>query len=344
MRILMAMLLVMALATLAQADGAGTSAAAYLRTGQGARPMGLGGAYCALAEGSHGMYWNPGGLGVARQADALFMYHSSFADINNQFLAFAYPLGNDHGTIGAAATYVDYGDMDRYMLTGGTTYSAAGTFEANDLAVALGYGGELAENVGAGVSLKYLRGKLESENANAFAADFGVMYASPASPWRFGLALTNLGTRMKYISKKDKLPLDIRGGGAYTLGSMGFVPGTLMLACDVHKPVDNDCGVNVGLEYQPIEQLAFRVGYDSLQEAGNGLTLGAGFGIEQFAVDYAWVDGGALDDAHRVSLQLKFGGEKLLNTQLNPMANGYVALAAQNLVHSLTNDGGGGTR
>jgi hypothetical protein len=90
---------------------------------------------------------------------------------------------------------------------------------------------------------------------------------------------------------------------------MGFIPGALLLACDVHKPVDNDAGVNVGLEYAPVQQFALRVGYDSLQDAGNGLTAGAGFGVEQFRVDYAWVDGGHLDDAHRVSLNFRFGAE-----------------------------------
>ncbi len=33
-----------------------------------------------------------------------------------------------------------------------------------------------------------------------------------------------------------------------------------MPACDVYKPVDNDCVVNAGLEYQSIAQLAFREG------------------------------------------------------------------------------------
>ncbi len=284
---------------------AGSSAAAYLRTGQGARPMGLGGAYVALAEGSHGMYWNPGGLGVARQADALFMYNSSFADINNQFIAFAYPL--QQGTIGGAVTYVDYGNMDRYMLTGATTYSAQGSFGASDMAIAVGYGNRLQNSVGVGISLKYLRSSIESEDASAFACDLGLLYQEENSPWRVGLALTNLGTKMKYISKKDNLPLDIRGGFAYTLA--GMIPGALTLACDVHKPVDNDAGVNVGLEYAPVQQFALRVGYDSLQDAGNGLTAGAGFAVEQFALDYAWVDGGKLDDAHRVSVNFKFGGQ-----------------------------------
>jgi hypothetical protein len=66
----------------------------------------------------------------------------------------------------------------------------------------------------------------------------------------------------------------------------------------------------VDLQYKPVDQFALRVGCDSLQDAGNGLTTGAGFSLAQFVLDYAWVDGGRLDDAHRVSLHCKLGGQE----------------------------------
>lgn len=298
--LMMAMLLVAALPVWAGDPGSAT--AQFLKTGQGARPMGMGGAYAALANDVNAIYWNPGGMGEVAQPEVLLMHNANFIDITNQYLGFVYPLENKMGTVGAAVTYQDYGDFDRTTITSATTFTSAGTFGASDLAIALSYGAKWQEGISYGLNLKYIRSEIESENANAFAADLGVLYRVPDQPLSFGLAIQNLGTRMKFIDRSDKLPLNIKFGVAYE-----FIPRTFVIALDGNKPIDNDFQVNVGAEYWLADVFALRVGYDSMNEAGNGMTAGAGFRYQDMELDYAWVDGGPLDDAHRVSLDFKFG-------------------------------------
>ena len=299
------MILLMAFALLlaapAWADDPGSATAQFLKTGQGARPMGMGGAYAALAYDVNAVYWNPGGLGEVARPEVLFMHNNNYVDISNQFLGFVYPMEQYGGTLGLGVTYQDYGSMDRTVITGANTYASTGSFDATDLAVALGYGQRFGDGYSLGGTLKFIRSKIDSDNASAWAVDLGMLYRVPGQPLTVGVAVQNLGTKMKFISQSDKLPLNLKAGAAYE-----FMPG-LTLALDLNKPIDNSLRLNAGLEYWPANMFALRVGYDGMNEAGNGMTAGAGFRFQDFALDYAWVDGGDLDDAHRVSLNFVFG-------------------------------------
>ena len=50
----------------------GTTAASFLEVGIGARSMGMGGAYVAVAQDAIAMYWNPAGLSRIQQASGVF--------------------------------------------------------------------------------------------------------------------------------------------------------------------------------------------------------------------------------------------------------------------------------
>lgn len=301
MKTMLLLMLGVLLAVPAFADDPGSATAQFLKTGQGAGPMGMGGAYAALAGNVNSLYWNPGGMGEVATPEILFMHNNNYVDISNQYLGFVYPVEEWAGTIGLGVTYQDYGDIDRTLITGATTYTTNGSFGANDLAIAVGYGTRLDPSYTVGMNLKYIRSKIESEDANAFAVDLGLLWREPESPFSVGIALQNLGTKMKFISRRDNLPLNFKLGVAYRV-----LP-ELTFALDMNKPIDNDVLLNAGAEYWLADMFALRLGYDGMNEAGNGMTAGAGFRFEDMCVDYAWVDGGDLDDAHRVSLNFAFG-------------------------------------
>ena len=50
----------------------GTSAAPFLWIGAGARAMGMGGAFVAMASDPSTLYWNPGGISRTGQTEAMF--------------------------------------------------------------------------------------------------------------------------------------------------------------------------------------------------------------------------------------------------------------------------------
>ncbi|MFH1282056.1 MAG: hypothetical protein ABII27_00140, partial [bacterium] len=47
---------------LSAADKAGSMACVFLRDGQGARALGMGGAFTAVGMGMESLFWNPGGM------------------------------------------------------------------------------------------------------------------------------------------------------------------------------------------------------------------------------------------------------------------------------------------
>ncbi len=102
----------------------GTSAAPFLSIGQGSRAIGMGSAFVAISDDPSAIYWNPAGIAKIQGASFIVDHTKWIADLNYNFLAMTYSLG-DFGTIGASFTTSDYGDMKV------TTVDAAGRNRGN---------------------------------------------------------------------------------------------------------------------------------------------------------------------------------------------------------------------
>lgn len=80
--------------------------AAFEDTGAGARPAGFGGAFTAVADDAHAVYFNPAGLGALLRPhftaahSVLFTGLDDDSRLGENFVAFAYPLGGRKGTAG----------------------------------------------------------------------------------------------------------------------------------------------------------------------------------------------------------------------------------------------------
>src|SRR4051812_24888171 len=80
-------------------DQAGTSGAAFLKIGPGARPAAMGEAFTGVADDIHSIYWNPAGLSKLTMPELTGMHMQYFQSIQYEFAAFAYPT-EKHGTWG----------------------------------------------------------------------------------------------------------------------------------------------------------------------------------------------------------------------------------------------------
>ncbi len=74
------------------AAGAKKFAGEFMSLGGGARALGMGGAFAAVADDASTLYWNPAGISGFEKRQALFMHSETFGDLlNYNFAAFVAP-------------------------------------------------------------------------------------------------------------------------------------------------------------------------------------------------------------------------------------------------------------
>ena len=96
------------------------------------------------------------------------------------------------------------------------------SFRPNDLALELGYSRKLSDKFGIGLTARYINSRLADnvganstyKNGSSIAADLSAFYQLK-SGWNFGLALTNLGSKMDYGAGKSYIPANISLGTSY---------------------------------------------------------------------------------------------------------------------------------
>lgn len=124
---------------------------------------------------------------------------------------------------------------------------------------------------------------------------------------------TNPSRRAFLDTIEYPLPTNFRLGVAYDL--VDNDSNLLTVALDGNHPNDNSERLNLGFEYWYKKAAALRAGYKfrlgpDQSEDEEGLTLGLGihlkFSNTTLSLDYAFADFGILQNAHRVSLGLKF--------------------------------------
>lgn len=281
----------------------GTTGAQFLKIGVGGRATGMGGAYTGIAEDVSAIYWNPGGLGLLKTKEVMFVYNSWFQDITHQFLGFGLPLGKI-GTFGLGVTLLTVGDMEKRVAD---TAEKVGTFKAQDMSLAIAYAKRMTENISLGANVKYIGQKIDDESASGMAVDLGSLIKTPVNNLTIGLAVANIGPGIKFVDESDPLPLSYKVGAGYKL-----LKDTLTLGLDVIYPIDNDItvasGIEYGLKFGADNVLAIRTGYRTGMESGglSGLGAGIGFMTKAIGIDVTWTPYGDLGDTYRGTMRIKF--------------------------------------
>lgn len=94
------------------------------------------------------------------------------------------------------------------------------SFKPSDLAIEAGYSRKLSNKSGIGLNIRYIHSKLANnsvnsnyKSGNAVAADISYFYTKKA--WNFGVALTNLGSKLNYGGESAYIPANLALGAAY---------------------------------------------------------------------------------------------------------------------------------
>lgn len=322
---------------IANAKGPSTSGAVILKQTSGARALGMGEAFVALADDVNCLYWNPAGLTQIRNHEVSMMYLDGLVDSWFGFVVYAYPLGAKgrkrrrkitrvrkvskpqkyYGTIALGVTVFQAGKIT--LDPEGKTVVAE-----QDYLVTLGYGYPLWRRtvkrrrglrfeereqsiISLGLSVKIISSTLvEDYSAMAYAGDFGVLgkFLLGSNSLGVGVAVQNIGTKLKFEEEGDPLPLTIRAGSAYFM-SFGKEH-SLAVAVEAVKPNDNGFRGNVGVEYWYKEIFALRSGYKIGYDL-DGFTAGVGFNWKGYGLDYGWgMMATKMGDNHRVSFTARF--------------------------------------
>lgn len=283
--------------TSAWAKGPGTRGGIVLNYPVGAQAIGMGKAFVAAVDDTTAIYWNPAGLVLLKAREFAGYYLDGLEDTHYTFIGYAQPIRS--GAIGCGISTLDGGEATIYYPDGGQNKVTA----QSDYIFVLSYANRIRENFSIGGNLKMIQSELaETSRATAFACDLGGLYRIPGKNLTCGLVIQNIGTQIKYEEKEDPLPLNIKMGTAYRFNN-------LLLALDINKPIENDLRFNVGAEYWMAEIIALRAGYKLKQEANEsdtGITAGAGFKVNNYQFDYAYVPYGDLGNTHRVSFLMRF--------------------------------------
>ena len=289
------------------AESAG-QAGAYLKMGVGARALGMGSAFTAVANDSTAAFWNPAGLAKLKKNEASFMHANLTDDRDYNFFNYAHILndkdGKSNGTL--ALSHIRFGidgiPETREDANGNPILDANGNvrifsyFEDTETNTFVSYGRVVTDKFYAGINLKYLKQKLFTNKADTMGLDLGFMY-----DWNdkttLGLSIRDLGESMDWNTEagtKDDVPVTT------TLGIAHQCNDKLLVSADLNKVKDMDVKFFCGAEYKIQENVILRVGsHDS------DLTLGASFKLDTWRFDYSYSDE-TLGDAHRISASKTF--------------------------------------
>jgi len=261
----------------------------------GTRPLSMGGAFVAVSDDVHSIYWNPAGLSKVKNFELTYTRWLDRRDEVNydDFAAGAISLGAC--TLGASFTYNKDKPNDIINLNG-DLYRRR---EEEDGYVNLGCGASLGKAVSLGFNVKFLKtvfsgtdaktGNTSPRSDSTYLLDFGLLWdASPK------LAVGVLGQNFNEPKMFDgKYVFNLRPGIAWKPTP------EVTFAFDLYNLLDytdpdgkSDRNIRIGMEAWASKNLAFRLGcysYYINRRNDNGpeaYTAGMGWKIARWKVDY----------------------------------------------------------
>ena len=321
--------LIIAAALLAIAAGVNADdnkyAADWMTYGAGARALGMGGAYVAVADDATAAYWNPAGMPEVERAAFSAMHSYTFNGLAAYDSIYgAYNLGK-YGAVGGGLLMFTVDDMPITDWNNPESPNRRpvlkGYADSGDYAVYGSYGRQVLPKLNLGASGIFIMGRHlgefeEGTDSSGQALDVAAK-AGPFGPFTVGLNVQNIYSNLKWdTGTKETIPTNVKLGGAYRRAVASWDSEfTLAADCNV-KFAGYDfasqlaagdasfdfCG---GGEWWYRRTVALRLGSErSALTGGVGLavrTLGASFGI-----DYAFLSDTGLEPSHRASASVAF--------------------------------------
>ncbi|MEL0011773.1 MAG: PorV/PorQ family protein [Bacteroidota bacterium] len=316
----------------AQLSKVGTSAAEFLRIPVGARASSMA-AYTANMNDASSMILNPSGLTSLGNSEVLVEITPWYLDMTHSFFGAAMPTNN--GVVGVHVLSLNYGEFEE------TTAEAQGltgrTFSAYSVSFGVSYARQLLPQFSIGGTAKVVHEQIAKSSASAIAFDIGTVYQTPFDDIRFGVSVTNFGSKLQMngndliissdpdesqsgnyepdallATQKFDLPLMLKVGLSWDAVEQENM--RLTLSVDGNNPTNNTQSVSIGGELALAnEQVLLRAGLpyigqeDKIETFSSGIGvryrtsngLGLGFNYSYHGYDY-------LGDVNKLSVQIFF--------------------------------------
>ncbi|MEW6702312.1 MAG: type IX secretion system protein PorQ [Bacteroidota bacterium] len=281
----------------------------FLRLDTSPRAAAIAGSFVAGNDDPNVIFYNPAGINLLSGIPVSFSFLKYLADINVASVSFSKEF-EGIGKFAAGVQYINYGTFTKADVNG----VALGSFGAGEMALLLGYGNQLDKNFYYGANVKFIYSKIADRFSTGLALDLGLHYAVPESRWNFGLSVLNLGTQLSsYFNTKENLPLDIRLGFSKELEKMPLK--FFWSFKKLNEKQDNFLSrfkqITFGGEFRLGQSLKLRLGYDNEKRrelkigttAGlAGFSVGLGFVVSKYNVDYSFSSMGSIGALHRFGI------------------------------------------
>jgi hypothetical protein len=236
----------------------------FLLIGPNSRFSGMGETGTAISDDATAMHWNPSGLAFQKQGTEINFTHSPWlaglgiSDLFYDYLAAKKYIKSINGTVGVDFTYLNIGEVIYRDEFGNADDSK--NYKAYEFAFAMAYATQLIDNLGIGVTARFIYSRLSPNNltvgnekgtGTAFTTSFDIsaLYKLASGPkfikdkLALGLNLSNLGPKISYVdaSQADPIPTQIRIGLAYNI--FKNEGNELTFAADFSKLLVNRYGV-----------------------------------------------------------------------------------------------------
>ena len=284
-----------------------------LAIGVGARPLGMGKAYVAVAEDADAIFVNPAGLAHSANPKLTTMYASLMGDVSYQVIGGVYPLGEKMavgaGMVGASVDGINLTDSSGNAL--GTGSWSDRVFFLSIASYLSQFGPKFDADVLVGANLKYFSSGGSgvsgvADSGSTFGLDLGLLWPVN-SRLMMGLNMQNaVGGNISRAASTDLVQRTLKlGAKIKLLGSDDAQPlvwdDSRKLYCTAdydhnYKTVDT---AHFGIEFWPTGNLALRAGLDDRDP-----TAGLGLRVSGLEFNYAYhpYSSGGDDTTHYFSL------------------------------------------
>ncbi len=273
---------------------AGAVQANFLETELGARAMGMGGAFVAVADDVTALHWNPAGL-AGLPGVQVFGMRTSVYSVDG--------LSED-------AVLTSYGTGSMGYGLGWMRTGAADLYSEDTLLA--GYGTETPiDGLAAGITLKrfsveapgyeyYNDPAFAAGGDDAYAADLGALYRR--GKWSVGATVRNLGEpKLQLLSTTAEEDLDpimseLRLGGTYLFRDVMLMTVEWRAPREAPEYYENQYSINLGSEVWFYDAFALRAGMNR-----DRITAGLGMRTKHVQIDVALLSERRIGSLYRLS-------------------------------------------